>query len=156
MSRNLASTHCAICGERPELVEAPRPVRADELGFHRERYLGNLVVANADCPDCGARYLAWVSHNFPPSSTFGSTRWVRKASGRGAFVDLSFRSTFDDEPGPGDLPTPEKLREIHRRARMQEAAALRESAARLLEEAANYEHDAEHGDPHYESYRRLR
>jgi hypothetical protein len=58
-------------------------------------------VAAAECPQCGARYLGWIEGE-------PLNRCADLENGRrplfGHFFDLSYRSTFNDEPGSGDLP----------------------------------------------------
>lgn len=89
MSRNLARTDCYFCGGHVVDVEEPREITAEDCGAYLETYAG-MTVANAECRVCGAKYLAWVTTLFS---------W----HGR----DLSFRSTFNDEPGDADMPTRE-------------------------------------------------
>ena len=62
MSRNLASTHCDFCGAYPVLIEDPRPITKEEAGRYFNEYEG-MLVANADCPFCWAKYLAWVDES---------------------------------------------------------------------------------------------
>ncbi len=99
MSRNLADTTCAGCrwGD-VRLVETPRPITEAEAGCYFPEYEG-MVVANAQCLLCEAKYLAWVDE---------ATKLRRHGYERrpvdGPFVDLSWRSTFNDEPGADDLP----------------------------------------------------
>ena len=95
MSRNLAMATCERCHSSVELEEAARPITEQEAGPYFEAYTG-MLVANATCPRCQARYLAWVR------------AWACEAS----YFDLSYRSTFNDEPGPGDLPKPDLLVEL--------------------------------------------
>jgi hypothetical protein len=57
------------------------------------------VVAAATCAKCGAKYLAWVDDRAMRRPLGASHRFVGDL-----FFDLSFRSTFNDEPGPDDLP----------------------------------------------------
>src|SRR5262249_49975882 len=100
VSRNLGRTDCYFCHGRVELDEAPRPITQKECRIYFDEYEG-MLVANAHCFDCDARYLAWVDEGpriwYPPSAG------ERRGAEPGSFVDLSFRSTFDDEPGPDDL-----------------------------------------------------
>jgi hypothetical protein len=60
-----------------------------------------MLVANATCPNCQARYLAWVAR----------IPYRREWLSYEGYEDLSYRSTFNDEPGLGDLPKPDVLRE---------------------------------------------
>lgn len=76
-----------MCTELP-----PRPITQQEAGPYFREYSG-MIVANAECEDCEAKYLAWIDH-IP-----------HRRSGDGTTIqDLSFRSTFNDTPGPGDVP----------------------------------------------------
>jgi hypothetical protein len=57
-----------------------------------------MLVANAVCPSCQAQYLAWCR---APNTWSGS--WGKDHEGQ--FFDLSYRSSFNDEPGSiSDLP----------------------------------------------------
>lgn len=97
MSRNLAETRCVHCGHDVELDEEPRPITAADAGLYFDEYEG-MTVANAFCPACNAQYLAWIDQ---------STRKVHggRKPDYGKITDLSYRSTFNDEPSPEDLPT---------------------------------------------------
>lgn len=97
MSRNLCRTDCYFCGHEVKLVEAPRKITKREAGAYFNELEG-LIVANAECPICLARYLAWVDDR----ECKGRSRY--REAGYSDFYDLSFRSTFDDEPGDKDLP----------------------------------------------------
>lgn len=149
MSRNLGETSCAICRADSyaiELEEAPRPIRAEDCGRCFKEIAGHLIVAAARCMACGAKYLAWVSEIGWP--------YARTPDGDRRFVDLSFRSSFNDEPGSADLPSIEKLREIHARDCFAEARRLRDEAAAKIAEAQVFEERAKTGLPHWEAYRR--
>jgi len=101
MSRNLCSTRCYYCGFEPvRLEETPRPITSDEAFVYFEEYAG-MLVANAVCPLCEAKYLAWCDE-----TTRINKRWQSYHHGPtdGGYFDLSFRSTFNDEPGPDDKP----------------------------------------------------
>lgn len=95
MSRNLLQTRCERCGSRVRMTEPPREITPADAGRYFHDYKG-MIVANAECSVCHARYLAWVK----TSSAMG---WYQSAP-EGGFFDLSFRSTFNDEPGEEDLP----------------------------------------------------
>ena len=99
MSRNLLSTDCYFCHTAVELVGSVHPITKDEAGGYFDEYEG-LVVANASCPDCKAKYLAWVDETPRNKPSFD-----RVPSNSVPFFDLSFRSTFNDEPGDEDMPT---------------------------------------------------
>ncbi len=59
MSRNLNSTTCDQCGHDVELIEKPRPITVKDAGSYFKEYEG-MLVANAECPMCMAKYLALV------------------------------------------------------------------------------------------------
>lgn len=94
MSRNLCETSCSWCNGEVILEEAGRPILEEECGAYFREYR-SMLVANAHCRECEAKYLAWV--DWP-----GNSYWTNK--GDRAFMDLSFRSTFNDEPGLEDQP----------------------------------------------------
>ena len=90
VSRNLGTSEC----HGPVAVEeTPRPITRAEAGPYYDEHRG-LPFANAHCPVCGAKYLAWFSrwNGF----SFVPTDEVR---------DLSYRRAFNDEPHPEDEPT---------------------------------------------------
>lgn len=106
MSRNLCSTECHRCNaDSVKLDEAPRFILPKEAGAYFDEYDG-MLVANATCPTCDARYLAWCS---PAPGMRGWNDYERREYG---YFDLSYRSSFNDEPGPGDLPKPRVLVEL--------------------------------------------
>lgn len=100
MSRNLGRTDCDFCRSKSIVIEeAPRLGTPEDLGRYFEEFQG-CTFASAHCADCEAKYLAWFdwgAHNrkygFHSPREFGPTHG-----------DLSFRSTFNDEPGIADLP----------------------------------------------------
>ncbi len=98
MSRNIAEgTSCYFCGSKLELEEKARPITEAEAGVYFSEYETWLLVAKAHCRLCLTRYLAWMScHPGWLSSHDGDEQGI---------VDLSFRSTFNDEPGVEDMPT---------------------------------------------------
>lgn len=99
MSRNIGSTSCEFCPGAVVCEEAPRPITRKEAGPYFEEYEG-MLVADAECKDCCAKYLAWLK-----SAPRGYQESVRvDDSGRLLPFDLSYRSTFNDEPGEADLP----------------------------------------------------
>ena len=109
MARNLAGTDCDRCGFTPKLIEEPRLITKAEAGVYFDEYEG-MVVANADCPECGAKYLAWVDdsqaswRSDPKYTSMMFQLEPSKPQDGLSFIDLSFRSSFNDEPGDGDLP----------------------------------------------------
>ena len=94
MSRNLCSTSCYYCHGVVKLVAEKAPITTEERGPYNE-YDG-MNVAPAECVDCLAKYLAWVDWPSRPSRS--------DYNQGGEFFALSFRSSFNDEPGPDDLP----------------------------------------------------
>ena len=97
MSRNLGRTDCEYCTGAIRALEPPRLARAADVYRYTERYEGRLWLARAACVQCEAQYLAWYNHRpwprqnvVPPHSE--------------EIVDLSFLSTFSDEPGEADTP----------------------------------------------------
>lgn len=94
MSRNLCRTDCYYCNGVVELRAEKAPITASERGPYTD-YDG-MSVAPAECVDCLAKYLAWVDWPSQPRRS--------DYSQGGPFFDLSFRSSFNDEPGPDDLP----------------------------------------------------
>lgn len=87
MSRNLCRTDCITCRGRVLLTGVPHPYEFNGRP--------GWVIADAECEDCGTKYSAWI--NAPG----GSRGQPRTAYG---FFDLSYRSTFNDEPGEDDVP----------------------------------------------------
>ena len=104
MSRNLCKTECDFCFGVVKLDEQSREIRKEEAGIYYEAHGGygyaGMLCANATCSDCRAKYLAWISMEKCPG--YGSWR-DREIPERG-FSDLSFRASFNDEPGEEDLP----------------------------------------------------
>lgn len=102
MSRNLGDTDCAICHDTVVLCGAPHLITREEAGRYFNEYDG-MVVADAACVRCDAKYLAWVKRK----------QWTRAPDDKRPFEDLSFRKAFNDEPSPEDLPTAVMLEMIH-------------------------------------------
>ncbi len=105
MSSNLCMTDCRFCGGP---VRRTGPTRALGAGL---RYHAGMVVADAECRLCRAKYVAWVDDRMvPPEATrWGSTKPRASAyelheDPDDYFFDLSFRHTFNDEPGEDDMP----------------------------------------------------
>jgi len=107
VSRNLGQTHCEFCMGDVRLVEEPRPITRKDADWYFAMFEG-MRVANAECVDCEAKYLAWVD----------DTALVRNESRHPPptpetpFFDLSFRSTFNDEHGPADVPKWKVVRHV--------------------------------------------
>jgi len=100
MSRNLLRTDCDFCSGMVALIEAPRLGTEADFGPYFREYVG-MVVADASCLDCDAKYLAWVKDT--------PTRTTPRTAPKGDFFDLSFRSTFNDEAGGADMPSPQRF-----------------------------------------------
>ncbi len=96
MSRNLSRTNCRFCDGDVALVEPARPVTEADVGPHFMAEYRGMSAADAECVDCGGKYLAWIRYVRPAWPAHDETA---------PFVDLSFRSTFDDEPGEADFPS---------------------------------------------------
>ena len=76
------------------MVGPVRPIDRVDAGEYFAEYQG-MLVRDAECPCCLAQYLAWVK---PAPGSHGHAEAVA------THYDLSFRSTFNDEPGERDLP----------------------------------------------------
>lgn len=105
MSRNLGRTSCRFCGGAVTLLERPRAITRGDCGIYYDEHEGHsyqgAIVASAECVDCLAKYLAWV--DLTKCVGYGRHPYFAPSKD-GAFFDLSFRSTFNDEPGEDDLP----------------------------------------------------
>lgn len=104
MSRNLLSTCCNQCGADCVRMTGPvRDISAEDARAYLNEFRG-LRVADAECAWCRTKYLAWVSpqrvHRYWPFRAGHDM----DPDGADGFYDLSYRSTFDDEPGEADLP----------------------------------------------------
>lgn len=94
MSRNLCRTDCHVCGSDVVVTGPAVKPRWGPLTMRGEV----IRLADGHCRACKAQYSAWID----PC---------------GEVVDLSYRSTFNDEPGPADIPegtTVEIIRIIRR------------------------------------------
>lgn len=116
MSRNLNSTTCDFCGHDVELNENPRPITVKDTGIRIFKKFEGMLVADAECPMCFAKYLAWVDE----ATMVGNKHHHRSPNRYGGIVDLSFRKSFNDEPHEEDLPAYEVQQVIswHRIARL--------------------------------------
>ena len=142
MSRNLGDTSCAICHRDVGLCGEPHSITPEEAKVYYDEYKG-MVVANAVCPFCDAKYLAWVER----------AKWSRGSEDTRPFIDLSFRKAFNDEPSPEDLPTPVMLQQAHlERCTALAARSVQKIQAMVLEATTELE-QALAGPPHWESYR---
>lgn len=94
MSRNLARTDCRQCDGVVKLVGVPR-----------RQFVGtdwSIWAADAECVACDAQYAAWIGPT--PDGDYGSRMTDKLLLADHGFYDLSYRSTFNDEPGPTDIP----------------------------------------------------
>lgn len=101
VSRNLCKTNCDWCGcDEVDLTGPEHPITPNEAGRYFSQF-ERLIVADAECVVCGAKYLAWVD-----------------SEPRG-FFDLSYRSSFSDEPEEADMgfASPKEIRGYMRRLR---------------------------------------
>lgn len=64
-------------------------------------YCHGLWVADAECVDCKTKYTAWVG---PAEGNYGRRVIDINLIEEHGFYDLSYRSTFNDEPGKEDIP----------------------------------------------------
>lgn len=101
MSCNLCEVTCVRCGT--EVRAAGQSYRLPDDHWSKP----GLLVVDAECPICQARYTAWL---VDPRGYRGLSGWrpSQEDIDRG-FYDLSFRSTFNDESGPTDLPDVGKI-----------------------------------------------
>jgi hypothetical protein len=96
MSRNLGyGDHCGQCSAAVKVVGETKSFGEVRPNSPYLPEYHAMMVADAECPDCGAKYLAWM--------TYG------QYGGSDVPIDLSYRSTFNDEPGEADMPDPERL-----------------------------------------------
>jgi hypothetical protein len=114
MSVNLCDNKCHICGMPAIKVTGER-----YQGQQKRKGYDNHWFADAECQVCGTKYTAWLSsHHDNLIAGVCSARnnpyhadWFAKhdecfgcLSCDADFFDLSYRSTFNDEPGDEDLP----------------------------------------------------
>ena len=106
MSRNLLRLNCDQCASRVAIT-------GDHYGLTGTAHNDGMRVADAECQVCGAKYTAWISpmsvdNNDPREMCYryGGRDSDRSAVQTFGFYDLSYRSTFNDEPGPDDVPIP--------------------------------------------------
>lgn len=85
------------------LEESPRPITRTDCGVYFDEFEG-MLVAFAHCYRCEAKYLAWIDGTKRKKSFPSHYPFMYPHPNAGMAQDLSFRSTFNDEPGPNDLP----------------------------------------------------
>ncbi len=109
MSCNLGTKKCARCLD-DEVILLTCPVPALTYAFENrslslerlaERFpdmVAPHLFAQAKCLTCGAQYIAWVTPACKDHDGTEEFEWSAEIG------DLSYRSTFNDEPGEWDLP----------------------------------------------------
>jgi len=95
MSRNLCCQTCVYCGDEPKLVESPHELTKQEAHIYFQEFEG-MIVAESICPSCEAEYLAWIDES--------KRKIYPRTKAYPLIEDLSFYSSFNDEPGDNDLP----------------------------------------------------
>lgn len=105
MSRNLARTNCYFCHGEVRCTEPERDITRDDAGTYYDEHDGYGAigerVAFAECVDCEAKYLASLDASACPG--YGRHAYFKRPKD-GGIRDLYFRSTYNDEPGPEDMP----------------------------------------------------
>lgn len=100
MSRNLGIRHCDYCTQDYVVITGPIFNFEERYSFYVSEYRG-MKVADAECQYCGTKYLAWVEPSPNKRKEWMDPDWAPEKR----YYDLSYRSTFNDEPGKSDLPT---------------------------------------------------
>src|SRR6185436_19366043 len=113
-------------------------VTSHDTGDHFFAEYEGMIVANAACVDCEAEYLVWIDG----SGRCGGSRWPGRPLAEESHSDLSFRSTFNDEPGERDKPRWAVVRVAVPRG---QEDAIQEAAARLRAPTPAPEQDTETG-----------
>jgi hypothetical protein len=127
VAANIGDTCCKVCRGEVELEEAQRPVSRSDMGpsDFAEYNRKGLWVARARCSRCGTLYLAWIDVSAYRGCHLSNADRSRK------LVDLSFRSSFRDEPTSRDLPSVEVLREVADEQRRRDVSAVDREIADL-------------------------
>jgi len=94
-------TDCYYC-DTPQVLDGAMFEITEEIAGPYYEFNHGMVVAYATCPLCEAKYLAWMFNI--PRWNGARTEATRNEDGEIDIQDLSFRSTFNDEPGDDDLP----------------------------------------------------
>jgi len=118
MSRNLGVRDCYNCGHPVEFTSPAHPITRDEAGRYYDEYEG-MIVAMAECPICLAKYLAWIDQRNCVNPVHKDFALHMDIIDNRPF-DLSYLSTFNDEPGEEDLPVydVQKIETWHRVAKI--------------------------------------
>jgi len=101
VSRNLCKKECDFCYLDEVVITGPIFNFEERYDCYLHEYTG-MKVADAECAYCGAKYLAWVEE--APGKRRTCWGYDEYTSEERRFYDLSYRSTFNDEPGKEDLP----------------------------------------------------
>jgi len=101
MSRNLCDTECYFCNGKVEVTGEVHDATEADVHRYFSEYKG-CRFADAECVMCGAKYLAWMD-----TRAHGRRHGYDGYTFDGTPHDLSFRSTFNDEPGEDDMPVRE-------------------------------------------------
>lgn len=95
MSRNCGTAGCYACDGRLRVDGAAQSFTAlFPASSMRGEYGGHDFVPLV-CEDCEAKFLGWVTRN---------TGAGEAEDGGITWYDVSWRSSFNDEPGPDDIP----------------------------------------------------
>lgn len=140
MSRNLGRVDCARCEEKVVLTSGWRVKSDPQPGVN------GMTVADAECQTCHARYTAWIKPS-PEEYNYGSRQFDLNQVAEYGFYDLSYRSTFNDEAGPDDLPpwTAPTPRRLLTRADAVKATSLYEQLDLVNQKIKNHAKDADAG-----------
>lgn len=102
MSRNLGRTDCDRCGLSDFTLGEVYSLPDDHW------CCPSMEVRDVTCKVCGAAYTGWAGPvgGLGPfgGPTYGAAEWEKAEVERLGFYDLSYRSTFNDEPGEEDVP----------------------------------------------------
>lgn len=100
MSRNLAKRECSRCESKVAICGPIYRLPRDHFACP------DMLVADADCTVCQAHYTAWLG---PTHDRIGTREHDLENVRCFGFYDLSYRASFNDEPGKGDLPDVGKI-----------------------------------------------
>lgn len=104
MSRNLCDTDCDQCDGVVVKTSPNRKATTADVGDYFKDYHG-MLVADAECSECGAKYLAWVDIRGSEHHRKYAGHYAYDRYDHDGFNDLSYRAAFNDEPDDADLPT---------------------------------------------------
>lgn len=119
------------------LSEAPREITPTDARRYFEEYDG-MIVAHANCVDCRAKYLAWIDE----SARKQYPRYINSSDQDPPFHDLSYRSTFNDEPDLEDFYEIDPRVAVAERHRLKMVELLDDIASgRALRDHPTFGHD---------------